>query len=1003
MIRVQNVPSLYSSLYAVVEYCKDKLNERIEIVVPDKLSLFMEKFLFEQLNISASFNLKVSTLNRFAKKNLDIDKTKQISKMGSILLINKILNENLEKFSVFNSKAYSFSYAENIFRTIGQLKASKILPEEMMKFNSQDEQLKNKINDLAIVYGEYEKGKAGLLDASDLFLMSAFNVAEGRENSKILIVGFDDFTAIEYSIIERLAFVCDVNVFNYNGKSGNKAIYNNEIIQQLRNIAYINDLLFEVVDLKIEQNELKNFLQKNIFSLQNNSFNLDKKVIKIFTAKSVVEEIEFVARQIRREVLEGKQFKEFGVAVYGLEDYQTQIAEIFSKYEINCYIDSETSINKSLFYKFFNSVLRYNLDGYGLSHLLDIINSPFFDIENEVKQKLIEQLINVDFSGKVKGNFSLLDENLEAQDKFIDFMSKLYFEKDMQADDIAEKLKKICEEFNINDKIQEVINEMNDVSVKILLKKSKDVIFEFLDELTKFNPDVDLESFYDIYSHIPAVLKLNNLPLHLDCVKIVDANNSMEIFDNLFIVNCTQENAPSYKYDCGIILDTEIEKLNFSNKLSPTISHINKLSKLRLFNLITMFENSLTVSYSKTASEIIKEFENKLTISSNGEKTSLTINNIANIDANVALSKWDYISRIARNKEKYDKINEKLIKNKDFSNLCDKNLKIYNGLDAISATMLENYFKCPFYMFLFNVLKIKPRLDNDILSFDIGNVLHEILYKYYKYKKNVGDIYSFCKREVFAFVDKDERLKLNLDSPILINLIDEAVRVINGLDYMDKNNSFIPFRFEHEFKGDKALKLDNIDIIGKIDRVDMAGDMLRIVDYKSGKADANLKELYYGNKLQLFLYSLAIEKELKKKVIGGFYLPLHNNYTNEVQYNYSLNGYFVNEDFVIRALDKNVQASERSEIVDMRLTKDFKAYSMPTDSQMDDLKNYSKRISENAVNEIKTGFIKPSPLDYSNACDYCPYSQTCLKTCKNLPTRKSGSVKLTSFEEVDNA
>jgi len=209
--------------------------------------------------------------------------------------------------------------------------------------------------------------------------------------------------------------------------------------------------------------------------------------------------------------------------------------------------------------------------------------------------------------------------------------------------------------------------------------------------------------------------------------------------------------------------------------------------------------------------------------------------------------------------------------------------------------------------------------------------------------------------------------------------------------------------FEHEFKGDKALKLKNIDIIGKIDRVDVSGEMLRIVDYKSGKADANLKELYYGNKLQLFLYSLAIEKELKKKVIGGFYLPLHNNYTNEVQYNYSLNGYFVNEDFVIRALDKNVQASERSEIVDMRLTKDFKAYSMPTDSQMDDLKNYSKRISENAVNEIKTGFIKPSPLDYSNACDYCPYSQTCLKTCKNLPTRKSGSVKLTSFEEVDNA
>ena len=118
MIKIQNVSSLYSALYSVAEYCKSRLNEKIEIVVPDKLSLFMEKFLFEQLNISASFNIKVSTLNRFAKKNLDIDKSKQISKVGSFLLINRILNENIDKFLIFNSKAYSFSYAENIFRTL---------------------------------------------------------------------------------------------------------------------------------------------------------------------------------------------------------------------------------------------------------------------------------------------------------------------------------------------------------------------------------------------------------------------------------------------------------------------------------------------------------------------------------------------------------------------------------------------------------------------------------------------------------------------------------------------------------------------------------------------------------------------------------------------------------------------------------------------------------------------------------------------------------------------
>ena len=90
MIKVLNVNSFYSGLYQAVEFCKSYPNENIEIIVPDKLSLFMEKFLFEQMNISASFKIKVSTLNRFAKKGCLISKEQQISKVGSILLIHKI-------------------------------------------------------------------------------------------------------------------------------------------------------------------------------------------------------------------------------------------------------------------------------------------------------------------------------------------------------------------------------------------------------------------------------------------------------------------------------------------------------------------------------------------------------------------------------------------------------------------------------------------------------------------------------------------------------------------------------------------------------------------------------------------------------------------------------------------------------------------------------------------------------------------------------------------------
>ncbi|MBR4999269.1 MAG: hypothetical protein IKY10_05245, partial [Clostridia bacterium] len=155
MIKVLNVESLYSALYRTIDFCKENVNEEIEIVVPDKLSLFMEKFLFEHMGISSSFNLKVSTLNRFAKKSCFIEKEKQISKIASIILIHKILNENINNLQVLKSKAYSFSYAEDIFKTITQLKASKICFEEMKNFSSQESQLNGKIKDLALIYENY--------------------------------------------------------------------------------------------------------------------------------------------------------------------------------------------------------------------------------------------------------------------------------------------------------------------------------------------------------------------------------------------------------------------------------------------------------------------------------------------------------------------------------------------------------------------------------------------------------------------------------------------------------------------------------------------------------------------------------------------------------------------------------------------------------------------------------------------------------------------------------
>lgn len=1009
MIKILNVKSLYSALFKAVEFCKDNEKEQIEIIVPDKLSLFMEKFLFEKMEKSCSFNIKVSTLNRFAKKSCLVEKDKQISKVGSILLIHKILNDKFDMLEVLRNKAYSFSYAEDIFRTIEQLKASKITFEEMKKFMSDDVRLAGKIKDLAMVYEEYELGKSGLLDASDLFLMSTLNIASGKENKKLLFIGFDDFTAIEYAIIERLAMVAEVNVFNYSSTKQNKHLYNSEVVEQLKNIAYINQLPYVIEDCEVQNKELQTFLEDNLFSLKKEKHTLNKEWAKVFSGSSIVDELEFVARDIRFDILNGGQYKNYGVAVYNLETHINKIKEIFEKYEINYYIDSEMLLTKSVLYKFFANILRYNLEGYSLTNLIDLINSPFFAPTQEEKRKIVQKMLDVNFRGKVDEKFNL-DIEEELKQNLIAFIKPLLFDRNAEVGLLIEKLKLLSDKYLIDEVLLSLAGQ--DVDNKTLLIKSKEIIFNLFDDILRFNPSINAREFFDIFIHISTVVKINNLPLSLDVVKIVDANNTMEIFENLYIVNATHDNAPNLKYDCGIILDNEIEKLNFKHKLSPTISHINKLSKLRLYNASLLFEKELTVTYSNSQSELVKDLLDKLQI-----KTVEGIKNIVpftrfDYDKYVALSEWDYVEFLCKNKienNKYLENNKKIIKNKENDEISHENLNIFNNLDNVSATTLENYFKCPLYAFLQNILKIQPRMKTEILALDIGNVLHEIMYEFYKRNKLVGDIYEFCKTEVFKHVNKVDRLKLNMDSPILTNLIDEAVRVVNAINYIDNNSLFQTNKdlIEKEFKGEKSLKLKNISIIGKVDRIDVYNDMFRIVDYKSGKADASLKELYFGNKLQLFLYSLAMEKVLKKKSVGAFYLPLHNAYRRELDNPYAMKGFYLAEDFVVKAFDKRLEAGSKSDIVNVKINKQggitkTQGYKELEINQLNDLKKYAQVVSENAVDEIKSGYIKASPSDVSKPCEFCPYLQMCLRNSNAIEYRNSFKVNLESFKEVED-
>ena len=159
--------------------------------------------------------------------------------------------------------------------------------------------------------------------------------------------------------------------------------------------------------------------------------------------------------------------------------------------------------------------------------------------------------------------------------------------------------------------------------------------------------------------------------------------------------------------------------------------------------------------------------------------------------------------------------------------------------------------------------------------------------------------------------------------------------------------------------------------------------------------------------LQLFLYSSAMERVLDKRAVGSFYLPLHNAYTKELTNTYSLKGFYLAEDFVVRAFDKRLEAGSKSDIINVKLNKTNEVSKMGgfkelNINELNSLKNYAKNVSVNAVNEIKSGFIEPSPSEVSKPCEFCPYVHVCLRNSSCVEYRKANKTNLDSFKEVED-
>lgn len=353
----------------------------------------------------------------------------------------------------------------------------------------------------------------------------------------------------------------------------------------------------------------------------------------------------------------------------------------------------------------------------------------------------------------------------------------------------------------------------------------------------------------------------------------------------------------------------------------------------------------------------------------------------------------------------------------------------------VSASRLEGYSKCPFAHFVKYGLRAEELSQYGMGAGEIGDVYHECLMRFSRRLTptvasgvKVSDPGSpwmtitkeECRAEISHILTeemKDFREGIMSIGPAEEYRTGRITEICSGIAWtmveQVRKGSVKQMRFEQPFGRGCALPPVKVDvgdkevlIRGKIDRMDIMessdGDVVRIVDYKTGSESINIDYMRSGYKLQLMVYLKAAMQQpagvfyfkIKdvdvdadtKKVIGG-----SEALADRIADAYKLEGIVVDDDEIIETMDSEIDGA--SQVIPVKISKKEGGYvasgggQLFTQEEFAELEGQVDKQVERICREICDGSIEIAPKiekekdlsgKHRTSCKYCSYKSICM-------------------------
>lgn len=805
------------------EYCYNeiaKTNEDIIIITPEQFSFTAETKLMEKIKTQAVLNAEVITLSRMAYrvKNEIGEKNKtNLSNCGKAMLIYSILNNKRKELKFLGKTDENIELVET---AITEFKKHGINVEKIkQEIEAQEDiYLKNKLQDMYLIYGEFEKQISGkYIDETDLLTILAENVdkVDQFKGKTVYIDEFSGFTNQEYEVIKKLIkiskqvtiTICTDELHEIK-KPDTDIFYSNQVtINKILDIA--KQCTVKVEEIKLEEthryrtSELKH-LESNLYENRYKKYEEKVKNIEMFLAKNQYSELEKVANMILKLVREKNyRYKDITIITKNISTYANLARAIFAQYGIPIFIDENRDLSQNIVIQYVLSILEVFSKNWSYDAIFNYIKTGFLDIDEDDIFKIEKYCLKWGIThNKWKKEFvygkqeekdkSEIERLEEIRKNIVNPLIKLKEEinKNSTAENISKQIYQFLIEQNIEEKINEKIQNLMDIGqidIANEYKNSIKTIIEILDEIVLVFKDdkITIDKYVKILKVGFKNSSLTKIPGTQDQVILGDTDRSRSHkVKAIFIIGLNDGNFPSVHKDEGFFNDIDRQKLKEDGiELAKGTIDLLYEDNFNIYKAFTTAEEKLCLLYSSSDMQgkslrpsmlinKIKKIYPKIVEKSDiieSENEILNeiatykklINNINDLkEQNKMDDLWYYIYRYYENSEKWNARLENDLKGIDYTNKPEEiekqNIeKLYGNKLTTSISKLEKHRSCPFSYYLKYGLKIKPQEQLKIQTINTGTFIHEIIDEFFTEIKEKGiELEQITDEEVEKVIDK---------------------------------------------------------------------------------------------------------------------------------------------------------------------------------------------------------------------------------------------------------